>query len=89
VPDKAICLGTDTSPEELMNLLALLDKNNDVFAWPISNLIGVSRDINEHRLQVSPNAKPRKQKLHKMSEEKVEAVKAEVQRLLMLALSKK
>jgi hypothetical protein len=33
-------------------------------------------------LQVNPNAKPKKQKLHKMSEEKIEAVKAKVQHLL-------
>jgi hypothetical protein len=31
---------------------------------------------------VNPNAKSRKQKLHKIFEEKVEAVKAKVQRLL-------
>jgi hypothetical protein len=47
-----------------------------------SDLVGVSRDIIKHRLQVSPNARPKKQKLHKMVEEKVEAAKAEVQRLL-------
>jgi hypothetical protein len=58
--------------------LVFLDKNNDVFAWSTSNLIGVSKDIIDHRLQMSPNAKPRKQKLHKMSEEKIEAAKAEV-----------
>jgi hypothetical protein len=33
-------------------------------------------------MQVSPSVRPKKQKLCKMSEEKVEAVKAEVQRLL-------
>jgi hypothetical protein len=33
-------------------------------------------------LQVNPNTKPKKQKLHKMSEEKIEAVKVEVQHLL-------
>jgi hypothetical protein len=33
-------------------------------------------------LQVNHSAKPRKQKLHKMSDEKVAAVKAEVQRIL-------
>jgi hypothetical protein len=44
--------------------------------------VGVNRDIIEHRYQVSPTIKPKKQKLRKMSEEKVEAVKAEVQRLL-------
>jgi hypothetical protein len=42
----------------------------------------VSRDVIEHRLQVNPSAKPKKQKLRKMFEEKVEAAKAEVQRLL-------
>jgi hypothetical protein len=65
-----------------VELLQFLDKNNDVFVWSTSNLIGVSREVIEHKLQVSPNAKPKKQNLRKMSEEKVEAVKAEVQRLL-------
>jgi hypothetical protein len=62
--------------------LAFLNKNNDVFAWSTSDLVVVSKDTIEHRLQVNPNAKPRKQKLQKMSEEKVEDVKVEVQRLL-------
>jgi hypothetical protein len=63
-------------------LLSFLDKNNDVFAWRTSNLTGVSRDIIEHKLQVNPSTKPRKQKLCKMSDEKVAAAKAEVQKLL-------
>jgi hypothetical protein len=63
-------------------LLLFLDKNNDVFAWQTSDLIGVSRDIIEHKLQVNPIARSRKQKLHKKSDEKVAAAKAEVQRLL-------
>jgi hypothetical protein len=62
--------------------LAFLDKNRDAFAWSTSDLIGVSRDITEHKLQVNATAKPRKQKLHKILEEKVEVAKAEVQRLL-------
>jgi hypothetical protein len=63
-------------------LLSFLDKNNDVFTWRTSNLTGVSRDIIEHKLQVNPSTKPRKQKLCKMSDEKVVAAKAEVQKLL-------
>jgi hypothetical protein len=47
-----------------------------------SDLVGASRDVIEQRLQVNPNARPKKQKLHKMAEEKAEAAKAEVQRLL-------
>jgi hypothetical protein len=38
----------------------------------------VSRDIIEHKLQVNPSARPMKQKLHKMSDEKVVVAKAEV-----------
>jgi hypothetical protein len=43
-----------------------LDKNNDIFAWSTSDLVGVNRDVIEHRLQVNPSVKPRKQKLQKM-----------------------
>jgi hypothetical protein len=54
----------------------------DVFAWSTSDLIGVNNEVIEHKLQVNPNAKPKKQKLRKMSQEKLEVVKAEVKRLL-------
>jgi hypothetical protein len=40
-----------------------------VFAWSTLDLVGLSRDVIEHRLQVNPCAKPKKQKLRKMSEE--------------------
>jgi hypothetical protein len=77
VPDRAICLGIETSLEEQVELLAFLDKNNDIFTWsPL--LVGECRDIIKHRLRENLNANPRKQKLHKMSEEKVEAAKVEV-----------
>jgi hypothetical protein len=55
-----------------------LNKNSDVFTWKTSDLTGVSRSIIEHKLHVNPSAKL----LHKMSDEKIIAAKAEVQRLL-------
>jgi hypothetical protein len=82
VIDKTVCIGSKASQEEQAKLLGFLDKKSDVFAWSTFNLVGVSRDVIEHRLQVSPSARPKKQKLHKMAEEKVKAVKAEVQMLL-------
>jgi hypothetical protein len=45
-------------------------------------LILQESDIIEHKLQVNPSTRPRKQKLRKMSDEKVATAKAEVQRLL-------
>jgi hypothetical protein len=50
VPDRAICLDAETSPEEQAELLVILNANNGVFAWSTSDLVGVSRDIIEHRL---------------------------------------
>jgi hypothetical protein len=75
-------ISQDLTSREEVELLSFLDKNNDVFAWRTSDLTGVSRDITEHKLQVNPSARPRKQRLHKMSDEKVIAAKVEVQRLL-------
>jgi hypothetical protein len=63
VSDRAVCISTETGQEEHAELLVFLDKNSDVFMWSTSNLVGVSRDVIEHRLQVNPSAKPRKQKL--------------------------
>ena len=53
-----------------------------MFAWSATDLRGVSRDIVEHRLDIKPGIKPKKQKPQKMSDEKVATVKEEVQRLL-------
>jgi hypothetical protein len=74
-------ISQDVTTDGETGLLSFVNKNNDVFTWRTSNLTGVSRDIIEHKLQVNCSAKPRKQRLHKMSDEKVAAVKAEVQRL--------
>jgi recombinational DNA repair ATPase RecF len=82
VPDRAMCISAEASQQEQAGHLAFLDKNNDVFPWSTSDFVGVSRDIIEHRLQVSLSMKPKKQKLRKMLEEKLEATKVEVQRLL-------
>jgi hypothetical protein len=82
VPDRTICIGTEASQQEQVELLAFLNKNSDVFTWSTSDLVRVSRDIIKHRLQVGTSARPKNQKLHKMSEEKVEAAKARIQRLL-------
>jgi hypothetical protein len=82
VLDRTVCIRAEMSPKEQAELLQFLDKNSDIFPRSTSNLIGVSREVIEHKLQVDPNAKPKKQKLRKMLEENVEARKAEVQCLL-------
>jgi hypothetical protein len=82
VPNKTIMISQDLTIEEKTELLLFLHKNDDVFAWKTSDLMGVSRNIFKHNPHINPSVKPRKQKLHKMSIEKIEAAKADVQRLL-------
>jgi hypothetical protein len=50
VPDKAVCIGIEMSPQEQVELLKFFDKNGDVFAWSTSDLVGVSREVIEHKL---------------------------------------
>jgi hypothetical protein len=71
-------ISQDLTSREEAELLSFLDQNNDVLAQRTSDLMGVSRDIIEHKLQVNCAAKSRKQRLHKMSDENVTTMKAEV-----------
>jgi hypothetical protein len=80
--NKTICIGAEASQEEQVKLLGFLDRNNVVFSWSTLDLVGVSRDIIEHRLQVSPCGSLKKSNLNKMAEEKVKVAKAKVHRLL-------
>jgi hypothetical protein len=72
----------DLTSSEEEELLSFLDKNSDVFMWRTSDLMEVSRDIIEHKLEVNLSARPRKQRLCKMSDENVVVAKADVQRPL-------
>jgi hypothetical protein len=47
---KTICIGPEASQKEQMKLLSFHDKNSNVIAWSTLHLVGVSRDIIEHRL---------------------------------------
>jgi hypothetical protein len=81
MPDRAVTIGAHLNPQEEKELIQFLNKNKDVFAWSAKDLQGVDRDIIEHALETDEKIAPKKQKLQKMSEEKVKAVEAEVQRL--------
>jgi hypothetical protein len=81
MPERAVTIGAHLSPEEENELVKFLNKNKDVFAWLAKDLQGVDRDIIEHTLETDEKIALKKQKLRKMSEEKVKAIEAKVQRL--------
>ncbi|XP_066165863.1 uncharacterized protein [Oryza sativa Japonica Group] len=81
-PTKLVSLGGDMGEEEVESILEVLKKNIDIFAWSPDEVGGVPADLIMHHLAVKPNIKPRKQKLRKMSADRQEATKTEVQKLL-------
>jgi hypothetical protein len=50
VLDRTVCIGAKLSLEEQVELLQFLDKNSDVFIWSTFDLIGVSREVIQHKL---------------------------------------
>jgi hypothetical protein len=81
-------LGSQLSDEQEKTLLRFLFNNKDVFAWSTNDLCGVNRDIIEHSLNIDPTFRPRKQRLWKMSDDKVEGARNKVKRLLSAAVIK-
>jgi hypothetical protein len=80
--DQAVIIGSDLASSEEAELIQFLQKNRDVFAWSAKDLIGVDRNVIQHKLNIDAAIKPRRQKLRKMSDDKEVSVKFEVQRLL-------
>jgi hypothetical protein len=77
-----IIISEDLTSHDEERLISCLSRNKDVFAWSALDLVRVSRTIIEHSLGIDPSVRPKKQRLRKMSDEKTEAAKAEVHRLL-------
>jgi hypothetical protein len=60
-----------------------LQDNHDVFAWQPTDMQGVPRELAEHKLKVYPQARPIRQKLHRFTPDKREAIRAELARLVL------
>ena len=59
-----------------------LQDNRDVFAWQPADMPGVPRELAEHKLKVYPQARLIRQKLHRFTPDKREAIHAELARLV-------
>jgi hypothetical protein len=82
IANQRVLLGSQLSDEQEKTLLRFLFNNKDVFSWKTNDLCGVNRDVIEHSLNMDPSFRPRKQRLRKMYEDKVEGAQNEVKRLL-------
>ena len=80
-PEKFFQIGTQTSLLEKEQLVDLLRKNVDVFAWNAYEAPGVDPNFICHHLNVNPSITLIRQPPQRPSKEHVEAVKNEVIKL--------
>ena len=67
--------------KDMVEMLLLLVKNVDVFAWSPNEVSGVYPESIVNQLNMDPSFPPKKQKLRRSTKEHVEVVKQEVKRL--------
>jgi hypothetical protein len=63
-------------------LVTFLWENLDVFAWQISDMPGIPREVIEHKLGIDPAFKPIKQKERRYTPDRRETIRLEVNKLL-------
>ena len=75
---KCISISHDLTPEERKNFERILTKRKVVFAWSYEDMPGLDRDIAEHHIPTYPEAKPIKQKFHRLRLEWTEKIREEI-----------
>jgi hypothetical protein len=63
-------------------LITFLRENIDVFAWQISDMPGIPREVIQHKLGIDPSYKPIKQKERRYTPERRKTIQQEVNKLL-------
>jgi hypothetical protein len=77
-------IGDSLTQEHKSQLLTLLDKYQDVFAWTPYEAPGVDPEFVCHELNVSPEYKPVVQKARRTAPQHAETVREKVERLLKI-----
>jgi hypothetical protein len=63
-------------------LISFLRANRDIFAWKPADMPGVPRELIEHYLNVDPKATPKRQHLRRFADNRRDAIKKELAKLL-------
>ena len=80
-PERFFQVGTQLPLQEKEELVAVLQKNVDIFAWDAYEALGVDLSFICHHLNVSLSVIPRKQPPQCSSKEHSDALKDEVTKL--------
>ena len=68
----------DLTPKERKNFERILTKRKVVFAWSYENMSGLDRDITEHHIPMYLEARPIKQKIHRLRPQWTEKIREEI-----------
>ena len=78
---RPVFVSKSMEPNARANLVALLRKYSDVFAWHYNEMPGLDPKLVSHHLDVFPNSKPVKQPQRKYHPDLEEKIKEEVEKL--------
>ncbi|CAL8164014.1 unnamed protein product [Prunus armeniaca] len=79
--DQQTRIGTSLSPSLRIDFITFLRANSEVFAWSYNDIPGISPDVINHKLSISPSFKPVRQKRRSYDAERYEAMNTEVDKL--------
>ena len=80
---RRVKIETSLSPEVREAVIACPRRNRDAFAWSHSDMKGIDPDLMCHRLNIDPRIPARRQKRRPLNPERAQALKDEVDRLIM------
>ena len=82
-PERCTRVGADLEAKIKRDLICFLKRNKDVFAWSHEDMPGIDPSVITHRLSIYPSSKPVRQKKRVFAPERDNAVKEEVQKLIV------
>lgn len=83
-PRRVVKIGSELPEAIKKNLRDFLVEYKDVFAWSVLDTSGISREVIEHKLSISPKVKLVVQKKRNLGKERSEVVGCDVKNLLDL-----
>lgn len=81
-PEKLVRIGAKLTVEVERELINLLRRYKELFAWSPSDMPGISTEVISHELKIDPSIRPIAQKRRPMGPEKMAAIRQEVGKLL-------
>ncbi|KAJ8480110.1 hypothetical protein OPV22_023837 [Ensete ventricosum] len=71
---KRVKVGSELTESQQVQLIDFLRRNDDVFAWTPNDMPGIDPEIAQHYLNISPDARPVKQRPRKFAPDRQRAI---------------